>query len=225
MKEDILSKLADILSREILSETETLYSLVQMRKLLERSATKRENEKKFPTLLFYCDWAVHAKLERNSAKKVLQYLGANWRSEESKNFIGFGSFREELRTFLKDFNLPTYVVSNGDCWFEFRHNLIQILIDTPLENPSVRENNQIVKFSLKKGYIDYLLSYRAEFVNGEKEEWNILLADFGPKRETILHEERVHFFKRFADKIRYRQLVAERKNETGSDASENVGNN
>jgi len=208
MEKDIVSKLAELLSKGDLSEPETLYVLVQIRKLLEHSEKELRKNKKYSKLLFYCDWAVHAKLDRKSAKEVLQYLADHWRSDENIEFIGFVTFREELSALLKDFQLPTYIVTNHDFWFEFRNNLIQILIDNPLENYPRNTGTQIIKFSLQKGYIDYLLSYQAVFGNGETEKWNILLGDYGPRRDAILREEERSFLKKHIAKVNFRRRNA-----------------
>lgn len=217
MKDDIVSKLRELLYlKGELSEAETLYVLAQLRKLSEHLSDIESEE--YSALLFYCDWALHTKLDRSPVKKILQELGNNWEpgwgSGGNLEFFGFITFRNELIAFLKSLGLPTNIASDQDCWFEFRKNLIQILIDTPLE----RQDTKIVKFSLLKEPTtlglptgDYMYWYRVVFDNGESEEWNVQLADPGPKRRALLDEDAARFFQRFIDKVRYRKEAAERE--------------
>jgi hypothetical protein len=217
MKDNIASKLQNLLfSRGELSEAETLYVLAQVRKFSENLSDK--DIEKYSVLLFYCDWVLHIKLNHNPVRRILQNLGDSWSSDYESNwkaeFLSFITFRNEFETFLRDFDLPTCIVTNQDYWFEFRKNLIQILIDTPLE----RTDTRIIKFSLlKKPTIigfptdDYMYWYQAIFNNGETEEQNIMFADLGPKRKAEETEKIACFFQRFIDKVEYRRNILNRK--------------
>lgn len=217
MRDDIISKLyALLISRVELSEAETLYVLVQIRKLSE--GLSEEESRKYSTLLFYCDWALHTKLDRNPAKRILEELGEGWvpgwGSDEKEEFFGFATFGSELAAFLKEFNLPTNITENQDDWFEFRKNVIQILMDTPLES----RGTKIIKFSILKqpstigiSSDDYLYWYQVMFDNGEMEEWNVMLGDYGPKRRKIVQDQIAHFLQRFANKVKYRKEIADQK--------------
>lgn len=221
MQVDIVSKLNDLfllkaIKGEDISEPETLYILAQIRKLSERLSD--EECEKYSTLLFYCDWALHTKLDRRPVRKILEYLGENWvlgwGSNGKEAFFGFVTFREELESFLKEFGISTEVTTERDEWFEFRKNLIQILIDAPLE----RKDTKIVRFSLMKESAsgglptdDYLYWYQVTFASGETEEWNVILADYGPKRRAQVKSENARFIQRFIDKVKYRREATERQ--------------
>src|SRR5947207_2263802 len=70
MTEDIIRKLTVELNKGITTEVQVVYLLVGIRKLIERD----EVEEKYPALMFHCDWAVHAKLDRAPAKSILRLL-------------------------------------------------------------------------------------------------------------------------------------------------------
>lgn len=237
MQVDIASKLNDlfhlkIIKGEDISEPETLYVLAQIRKLSERFSDK-ECEK-YSTLLFYCDWALHTKLDRRPVRQILEDLGENWipgwGSNGKESFFGFVTFREELESFLEEFAISTAITTERDEWFEFRRNLIQILIDTPLE----RKDTKIIRFSLMKkptsGGLptdDYLYWYQITFASGETEEWNVMLADYGPKRSAQVRSENARFIQRFVDKVKYRRHTIERlqrqsDSETSPDLKESL---
>lgn len=229
MREDIVSKLNDFFLQKAfkgddITEQETLYTLAQIRKLSEH-LTDKECEI-YSTLLFYCDWALHTKLDRAPVRKVLEDLGENWKLGWGPNgkdeFFGFITFREELETFLRNFGINTTIATEQDEWFDFRRHLIQILIDAPLE----RTDTRIVRFSLLKKAStigtetdDYHYWYQVVFDTGETEEWNVILADYGPKRRAQVREENARFMQRFIDKVRYRKEAAERQKSTDPDTS------
>lgn len=224
MKNDIVLKLQNLLLKEELSEPETLYVLAQIRKLSEYLLNKESEQ--YSSLLFYCDWALHAKLNRSPVKRVLQDLANNWvpgYGPNGKNeFFGFITFRNELEFFLKTFNLPLDITTDQDCWFKFRKNLIQILIDTPLE----RNDTKIIKFSLLKKSTDQNLimndciyPYQVVFDNGKTEEWNVMLADWGPKKKAQVVVENTLFLKKYLDKVKYRREIINRKRSSNSDDS------
>jgi hypothetical protein len=127
MKEDIISqKLRRELSNlPIDTEPRVLYVLVEIRKILEHeNKNSRDN-----LLIFYCDWVVHTKMDRFQSQKIFDIINKD--GVESSQIISFNNLKAELRTFLEEKDLPTELVNNY--WEPFKENLIDILVDTPIE--------------------------------------------------------------------------------------------
>src|ERR1700688_2050020 len=69
---DIIKKLEVLLGAGITTETQVVYLMVAIRKLLEQQQAKKQYE----YLTFHCDWALHSKLEGAMAQKVLKLFDA-----------------------------------------------------------------------------------------------------------------------------------------------------
>ena len=69
---EIFSKLAQALDEDITTEAQVVYILSRLRKYLEITGQK----KTYKDLNFYCNWALHSKLERTEpvAEALLDYL-------------------------------------------------------------------------------------------------------------------------------------------------------
>lgn len=68
MVPDIVSKITHELDQPIHSERQVIYILVELRKLLESKGLDRDI--RYRALIFCCDWAVHPKLDRESARAI-----------------------------------------------------------------------------------------------------------------------------------------------------------
>src|SRR5712692_10366369 len=68
MEDELLAKMHRRIEVGISCEEDLLFFLVNIRKLLERKDLKRD----YPVLLFYCDWSVHAAMDRQGAEQMLQ---------------------------------------------------------------------------------------------------------------------------------------------------------
>jgi len=69
MEDEVERKLRLELKRTLKSEAQVCYILVLARKLLEQEPPNREA---FPTLRFFCNWALHIKLTSSRAGHLLQ---------------------------------------------------------------------------------------------------------------------------------------------------------
>jgi hypothetical protein len=133
IKEDvILSKISELLGLTFDQECHVVYLMVEIRKLLEYNQKFSD----FSTLALYCDWCVHVKLDRKSAKNKLaeieKYFGDN---NEIKNdiyptFLEFSELKDELSLFFKRNDLKS--VNFFDNWNKFKKNLVNILANCPL---------------------------------------------------------------------------------------------
>ena len=64
----IVEKLRRELEHEITTERQVVYLLAEIRKLLEL----RRERKKYFALNFYCCWALHTKMDRQGAQRILK---------------------------------------------------------------------------------------------------------------------------------------------------------
>jgi hypothetical protein len=132
----IMDKLRSELTIDIASERQVVYILVQVRKLLELNA----DQQRFPALKFYCDWATHAEMEREGAKRIVRRLN-EWQrlSEEAvkardagiernpeKSFLaemyeltGLGNFKAQLADFLNVRDIDAAIVTDSTKWATF----------------------------------------------------------------------------------------------------------
>lgn len=141
----IITKLKRLLARGIGSEAEAVYLMVEVRKLLEQQNAKKQ----FPYLTFHCDWALHAKLERNpTAQKILRlfdaanpHLKAGTKLRELPDMLKIEVdrisklhyFEQQLESFLQNNGMPTLESTRSDGWIHFVHLYAQIVEDCPLE--------------------------------------------------------------------------------------------
>src|SRR5437899_1770065 len=89
----LLNKVAKELGNRITTEAQAVYILVQIRKLLEDSGTK-----KFEVLKMFCDWALHTELSRN--KQIVALLAEFDEAIERAN-SGYGPMRHDYLSLKK----------------------------------------------------------------------------------------------------------------------------
>ena len=117
MDEAIVGKLRTLLHNGITTEAELVYLLVEVRKLYERRSAKMEA---CPYLELFCDWAVHAKLDRQKWGDMAKEL--------KDRLIAPEEFRQGLARVLKCEGLP----EPAD-WPRVLQLLAEVLKDCPLE--------------------------------------------------------------------------------------------
>jgi hypothetical protein len=69
---NILRKLETLLNTGITAETEVVYLMSGLRKLLEQQQAKKQ----YKYLTFHCDWTLHSKLEGPAAQEILSKFDA-----------------------------------------------------------------------------------------------------------------------------------------------------
>lgn len=117
MPNEIIRKLKTLLDQGICSEAEVVFLLVGIRKLLERDGGLK---KIYPKLRFYCDWVLHAKLDRKDAREILE-------SKSIKQILEMNAFRDELSDFLFA-KLEAQVE-----WQDFLRLYVRTISDIPLK--------------------------------------------------------------------------------------------
>jgi hypothetical protein len=123
------------------SESDVVYALVQIRKLLELTGQKEQYDK----LVFMCDWAVHAKMSGKTAKNIvqtldermvgipLQNLDALDPDGKASEVLSLRMSHSELLQFCKGNELRTEWFDTTERWGHFLWLYARIIQDCPLE--------------------------------------------------------------------------------------------
>ncbi|OGH27509.1 MAG: hypothetical protein A3C27_02395 [Candidatus Levybacteria bacterium RIFCSPHIGHO2_02_FULL_39_36] len=143
MQNDIRSKLSEELTKEFKYESQIVYILSRVRKLLEIEGKKR----KYRVLNFYCNWSLHSKIERTDPvgrilKEFIERVG------ERHNFIFHTEFISELNQFLNEHELPSLGRNKID---KFIALLTETISDTPLEVVLGTKYTIVLKQNLSEG--------------------------------------------------------------------------
>jgi hypothetical protein len=144
MTNELLDKLDRFFKshRPLSEECHVVYSLVEIRKLLDREKTPT-----FPLLRFYADWSVHTEKDRITPQinttmtrmfsEIKSGIAAN--NLDPGTILGPFASMENLRAELV--NCLTYYRLDGglanDGWLSFRNLLVAVLADQPINKPCV----------------------------------------------------------------------------------------
>ena len=158
MISDIERKISELISTGITAESQAVYLMVQIRKLLEQISSVE-----YPYLQFHSDWALHPRMNRATAQRILglfneanQLLrsGAaldnlpNELRRKIEDIFGMVHFRTEIAAFLNARSLPTLdVVRDG--WTKFLWHYVNVIKDCPLQISSTDATSFIAKVTLK----------------------------------------------------------------------------
>jgi hypothetical protein len=127
MVNDIKVKLADELTKSIDSEAQVVYILSRVRKILES-----DNNKAHKALVFYCNWALHSKIDDISAVKDLVSGVLSKDSKALGEFTTFSIFHTDLQKFLVAYHIPVDLISTPEWQHNFNIYLSNIYTDTPM---------------------------------------------------------------------------------------------
>jgi hypothetical protein len=137
MQKDITQKLRTEIESGINKETQVVYLLAGIRKILEQL----EDSSEFGRLKFYCDWVLHSKLSGPPAQDVVQILEFIYQCmakgerapeySEAMLLIQFDLLKKELSTFLQKFNLTDFT-QNTNAWVVFIYLYARVVEDCPL---------------------------------------------------------------------------------------------
>jgi hypothetical protein len=124
-------------NRLFLTEQDTLYLLVYIRKYLERTDIDIDE---FLVLLFYANWALHTEKNRGmkDIKEILdgiqtEIYGFSQKDEKHlERFLGMEQLKSELSLFLSKLKIIDFT-NNKTKWFNFSYNLKNILVGCPLK--------------------------------------------------------------------------------------------
>lgn len=123
----LIENLRNHVSQPLNSELQLLYILVQTRKLIEYLG----QQKRFRTLQFYCNWALHVKIDRNSETgKILKafdtaiertILSSEPTMKYLYDLLSFSELFRQLKTLLAEHNLPTSIIDDDNCNTFFKY--------------------------------------------------------------------------------------------------------
>jgi hypothetical protein len=178
----IVEKLRVALSDAVDSEYKVVYILAESRKLLE---TYPPDPVPF-ALKIYCHWALHVDLDKPGTtspflKQVDEYVGSILSGKQDipleyrmcKEFVLLNTFREQFRTFLRGYGLPTAVCDEDARWHQFLKSYAGIIEDGSLscraKAPGLNHIREVTFNKGKPARPDSYLSFGFS--------WSILLLD------------------------------------------------
>jgi hypothetical protein len=130
--------LRSILAEPLGRESELIDLLVKVRKVIELKPGR------YPVLTFFCDWPLHVKLDRKSARSVLDKFdafvgeyrqrgsatGEMW--ERTKPLTSFSRLRSELVQILREHGLDARQIEGFEGWVRFLKLYVRAVSATPL---------------------------------------------------------------------------------------------
>ncbi len=137
MEDHLIAKIRRELDCGITTESQAVYLLVELRKLLDRN---RENTKPYNSIRLYSDWAVHVSLKGPQAQEIVKKADAFYpklmngsMSEDEKadfaRIFSLDTFRDELNQFLQVKKLPLF---SDTGWNAFLACFLSVIEDCPL---------------------------------------------------------------------------------------------
>ena len=188
MKKDITQKLSAEIESGIIKETQVVYLLAGVRKILEQL----EEPTEFGRLKFYCDWALHSRLSRKPAQEVMQILEFIYKCmakderapdhSEAMLLITFDLLKKELSAFLQKFGLRDFTQSTN-AWVVFIYLYSRAVEDCPLVfrgNVPIDIEKIVIHLETAENLIDDHLPYRVNWQFEAK-------GDLPPARYFILN--------------------------------------
>lgn len=144
MRNNIKEKLQSVLQKEDFEETDVIYILSRIRKLLEIDGNKKD----FKVLNFYCNWALHAQIDD---------VGPISKQLEKPNVVislmhAYPDLDADLKRFLISHNLNGGLFENDKKLIKFHHLLSDIYSDTPLILKSKTITKEKITFKKIEGY-------------------------------------------------------------------------
>ena len=150
----ILGKLRRELAQDISTERQVVDILVEIRKIIELTDETRRHG----TLYFYCSWAVHTRMTKAVAGRMLQTFDEAYpllrdrelhqlpMYREIVGMIDMKCFRQQLKDFLAKYELDSTVVAER--WTAFLRLYASVIEDCPLtakdENKEFKNIKKVV---------------------------------------------------------------------------------
>jgi hypothetical protein len=107
MKNDIRNKLQGELIKQIEGEPQVVYILSRIRKIIE--IDKKEDD--YAKLKFYCDWALHSKINNVGAmREILDGIIARDGKAGMDLTMQFDTLHGEIKRFLKEYGLSPFTI-------------------------------------------------------------------------------------------------------------------
>jgi|SRR5271157_1476426 len=139
----IIQKLRDELARPIKRQSQVLYLMAEIRKVIEHE--QEHDEHAFEVLEFFCNWVLHITISRRqSADKIRLFLKAfdmregmqlsEWYATEFfQSIMHLEVLRRELERFLFEHGLPCAIVQCYRVWSSFIYLYTAVVAEVPLK--------------------------------------------------------------------------------------------
>ncbi|MDM1296740.1 hypothetical protein HX021_20855 [Sphingobacterium sp. N143] len=195
MKESILEKISDLVTKGVESEAECVYLLTQSRKYMEQQRIYA-----YPNLRMLINWTVHSKLDNAAVKEFLEDLndflvdsevrGSHELSPfpELKNKLSFvTSLQKEMGDFLQSIGIDSLICTDNRKFRRFLEIFGHTVEDTPLvykANPPLSHLSEVT-FSRRQSVFSEGMppSFSWKIKNGTKNviriHSNIIVIPFG----------------------------------------------
>lgn len=131
MKEKIVEKLRAELGKPIVEESQVVYILSRIRKMLE--IDRHEHNGKYRKLKFYCDWALHAEIDKGAKvfqKELEAVVGGDL--DAIQGIFTHEIFETEFFDFLSHYGISVSNYMEYDNRKAFRKLLAEVYSDTPV---------------------------------------------------------------------------------------------
>jgi hypothetical protein len=152
MKDELKRKLNQALAHPIVTEERVVYTLVEIRKLMDRNNLDRDDHK---PIWFFCDWVAHISLDRKKGwqTKLLNFADSvvernvSWDdlTDTEKEFMtdtfSLESVRQHLISWLKDQRVLPLTLAYPNGWYWFVRKYADVVSDSPL----VLKGGKVVK--------------------------------------------------------------------------------
>lgn len=139
-KSQIFEKLSKKLKTSPLIESDVVYILSRVRKLIEIDYLKSK-KKRWIILWFYCSFALHAIMDKNIPEPIYENLKKIENGTDYSS-IGFNDFHKDFFLFLQENKLPQSIYTNNKVQ-EFNDLLFSIYSDTPIIVEKIKEVREI----------------------------------------------------------------------------------
>lgn len=128
MKRDIRGKLQDHLLKASFEESDVVYILSRIRKLIEIGEIET-NQNRYEKLEFFCNWALHVQIDR---VVPVSDLLIEVEKGAKGTFEIYQLFCFELQKFLEEYHMSTSIFNSDAMQLNFLRKLSEVYRDTPL---------------------------------------------------------------------------------------------
>jgi len=151
MKEQIVEKLKHVLSKPIDSESQVVYVMAELRKILEHMNLKNKR----PYLNLYCSWVLHVKIDSSStAKRILEELEGDEIIDDIAfiRLIGANQLRSDILTLIREdkLDIPRDNFEVDSNWRNFRRLLQRVILNCPLEKEANLDRDPLPKYIISE---------------------------------------------------------------------------
>ena len=161
---DIIGKLREQIEAGVTTEVQVVYLMAGIRKLIERD----EAQDHYPLLRFHCDWALHSRMDRAGARRLLKIFDEAHLNFKNKlewsdlpkpvqhaldEIAKMRGFEKEFERFVDEYGLPQLTRDHRDGWVRFLRLYAKVVEDIPL-CVDVKKGDEIKNISRVTMHLD-----------------------------------------------------------------------